>query len=578
MTSIIIVCWNNADLTNDCVASVQAYTPEEHEVIFIDNGSTDRTPKLLKKLSEGRNYKIITNKANLGYPKAINQGIEASSGDTIVFLNNDVIVSPEWLKGLLECLNHQPDIGIVGPRTNNISGRQAYAEGKYHNQFEFVEFARNFRKTMSKNYEPWWRIVGFCMLVKREVFDKVGVFDEQFSPGNFEDDDLCIRAILGGFKNFICNDVFVHHFGSASCKKIDFAGLLKKNQIKFARKWRAWQNTHNTISCCMIVKNEEKAIGKCLEGIIPLVDEVIVVDTGSTDRTMEILKSNPSEKLKVYEFEWIDDFSAARNFANSKATCDWIFSLDADEVISEIDRYSLFPVTAYAFETRNYCSKPNYKGWRANKGEYPEFEEGLGWFPSTKIRLYPNDKRLHWIYPVHEVIEPSARALGVERKISPIPVHHIGKFNADWDKEKGEKYYDYLKRVVADEPNDLRHVEELATQAQNLDRFDEAIEMWTKYLGFELDLASQFNGWLNLGHCYACQQKNKEALNASMKAWKLNQDSREAAMNVAIVLFRLKEYESARKISAEIMKKHEDYPIPVAVHGACLEKLGLTGG
>ena len=84
----------------------------------------------------------------------------------------------------------------------------------------------------------------------------------------------------------------------------------------------------------MIVKNEEKNIIRALQGVKPLVDEMIVVDTGSTDRTKKIAKVFGA---KVYDFQWTDSFSDARNFSLSKATGDWILVLDADEVISERD-------------------------------------------------------------------------------------------------------------------------------------------------------------------------------------------------------------------------------------------------
>lgn len=87
-----------------------------------------------------------------------------------------------------------------------------------------------------------------------------------------------------------------------------------------------------TISLCMIVKNEEKILRRCLDGIAELADEIVIVDTGSTDATKEIAAEYGA---KLYDFEWIDDFSAARNFAFSQASCEYIYSADADEVLSE---------------------------------------------------------------------------------------------------------------------------------------------------------------------------------------------------------------------------------------------------
>src|SRR5690606_33121747 len=82
----------------------------------------------------------------------------------------------------------------------------------------------------------------------------------------------------------------------------------------------------------MIVRNEEKVIGRCLSSVVHLVDEVVIVDTGSTDKTKEIINDFTSN---IYNFEWINDFSAARNYAASKATGEWIVVLDADEYVDE---------------------------------------------------------------------------------------------------------------------------------------------------------------------------------------------------------------------------------------------------
>ena len=123
--SIIILTWNQLALTKECLASIERHTPEAHEIILVDNGSTDGTLPWLKEQVGGReNYVLIANSENLGFSKGCNQGIEAARGTDILLLNNDTVVTPNWLDGLMECLHSAPDVGIVGPMTNSISGIQ----------------------------------------------------------------------------------------------------------------------------------------------------------------------------------------------------------------------------------------------------------------------------------------------------------------------------------------------------------------------------------------------------------------------------------------------------------------------
>ena len=111
-----------------------------------------------------------------------------------------------------------------------------------------------------------------------------------------------------------------------------------------AREINKPSNNKGTLSLCMIVKNEEKHLAKCLASVRPVVDEMIVVDTGSTDRTVDIAKAFGAQ---VYNFEWTNNFAEARNYSLSKASGDWILVLDADEVISSMDYASLI----------EYCTK-----------------------------------------------------------------------------------------------------------------------------------------------------------------------------------------------------------------------------
>ncbi len=238
-----------------------------------------------------------------------------------------------------------------------------------------------------------------------------------------------------------------------------------------------------TLSVCMIAKNEEKNIVRTLLNLRPAADELVVVDTGSSDRTKDIARALGA---RVFDFAWTGDFSAARNFSLSKARGEWILVMDADEVISPADRKELRELTdgktntAYAITTRNYVLSPGAWGWVENDGAYAE-EAGTGWVPSTKARLFPNDEKIRFRNPVHELVEASLEEAGIKVVLSSIPIHHYGKLISGKVKEKGSDYYEMGKTKLSQKGgDDFKAAMELAVQAGELRRWEECLENWRK--------------------------------------------------------------------------------------------------
>ena len=146
LVSIIILTFNRLDVTKDCIASIQRNTPEKHEIIFVDNGSTDGTISWLRQqVAANSNYNLIENKNNEGFARGCNQGIEAARGEYILLINNDTVVTPEWLSGMLECFIYDK-VGIVGPMTNNISGIQQWPWASRYMLKDLDDYAIDFRR------------------------------------------------------------------------------------------------------------------------------------------------------------------------------------------------------------------------------------------------------------------------------------------------------------------------------------------------------------------------------------------------------------------------------------------------
>jgi O-antigen biosynthesis protein len=242
LTSLVILTFNQLDVTRQTVESIRRHTPEPHEIIFVDNGSKDGTLDWLKRLvQENPAYRLIANDSNLGFAAGCNQGIGSAQGEFLLLLNNDVVVTPGWLSGMLASFDSLAEVGIVGPVTNNISGPQKISGTCYQSPSELDSFAMSHGERFSGCRVPMRRIVGFCMLFRRELVDRIGLLDEEFGSGNYEDDDFSLRAALEGFQNLIAYDIFIHHHGSASFtgNRIDYAGAMARNREIFTRKWSA---------------------------------------------------------------------------------------------------------------------------------------------------------------------------------------------------------------------------------------------------------------------------------------------------------------------------------------------------
>lgn len=236
-TSIVILTKDNLKYTKLCLESIRKYTKERtYELIIVDNGSQDGTVDYIKGL---KGIKFILNESNRGFPQGCNQGIQiANKENDILLLNNDVIVTNNWLLNLNKCLYSSKDIGAVGAVTNSCSYLQTI-NASYKNLNELQDFAKVNNISDSNRWEERLKLVGFCMLIKREVLDKIGLLDQRFTPGNFEDDDYSLRIIREGYRLMLCKDCYIHHFCSVSFNKnLSFlSNSMLINREKFYKKW-----------------------------------------------------------------------------------------------------------------------------------------------------------------------------------------------------------------------------------------------------------------------------------------------------------------------------------------------------
>jgi glycosyltransferase involved in cell wall biosynthesis/Tfp pilus assembly protein PilF len=234
-----------------------------------------------------------------------------------------------------------------------------------------------------------------------------------------------------------------------------------------------------TLSLCMIVKNEAAHLQRCLEATRPLVDEIVIADTGSTDDTRQIAALYADRLLT---FPWCDDFAAARNFVLEHASSDWVLSLDADETIARRDHHRIrtalrqTPVDAVESYQRHYLVDGLVVGWKPGPGGYDEGFAYPGYFDVSCRRLFRRASHLRWRNPVHEELCSLDPARALRAVADTWIIHHFGK--TDPPERLAEKASLYLRlglQKAAELPHDALAQYELGIQLQELQRWDEAL-------------------------------------------------------------------------------------------------------
>ncbi|MEW6040506.1 MAG: glycosyltransferase family 2 protein, partial [Elusimicrobiota bacterium] len=214
IVSIVILNYNGKQYLNDCLKSVFDITfpePDELEVILVDNASQDGSVEFIK--NNFPQVKLIYSNKNLGFAGGNNLGIKAASGKYIALLNNDTVITKEWLKGPVEIIETDSKIGIVGSKMLFLN-----EPGRLNNAGSYLTIDGEggdigFREKDTGQYDQIREVFSVCAgscIIKREVFEQIGYFDESFFA-YYEDTDLCYRAHWAGWKCFFCPDSIVFH-------------------------------------------------------------------------------------------------------------------------------------------------------------------------------------------------------------------------------------------------------------------------------------------------------------------------------------------------------------------------------
>ena len=246
--SVIIVNFNGAKLTLACVASIRAHIPSiPYEIIVVDNQSSDREGEALKRqLPE---CTIVLSEKNVGFGGANNLGASRASGELLLFLNNDTLVSSDIFTPLAAALEQNRHLGLIGPALRNQDGTFQVSFGRFPslgNEWRTRRLGRRFNHknldqvgTIETREREW--ITGAAMMARKECFERLGGFDESYFM-YFEDVDLCYRARLLGYEIGYAAGCSIIHLGGMSYASGEphIQVEYRRSQLRFYDKFRAW--------------------------------------------------------------------------------------------------------------------------------------------------------------------------------------------------------------------------------------------------------------------------------------------------------------------------------------------------
>jgi len=237
-TSIVILSCNSLEYTRFCIESIRTTTLESgREIVVVDNASEDGSVEWLR---EQTDIILIENKENKGFPAGCNQGIQACSPETDIFLlNSDAALPVNALFWLRMGLYESRENGMAGSVSNYARDQEAEGVEHVKNADELFTFAEKINVPMKYSGESKLSLIGFALLVRRNVVDQVGLLDERFSPGNYEDNDYSLRVLTAGYRNILCKNSFILHFGNVSFKNnsLDLLDIRARNLRKLNEKW-----------------------------------------------------------------------------------------------------------------------------------------------------------------------------------------------------------------------------------------------------------------------------------------------------------------------------------------------------
>lgn len=280
-----------------------------------------------------------------------------------------------------------------------------------------------------------------------------------------------------------------------------------------------------TLSLCMIVKNEETVLARCLRSVAGLVDEIIIVDTGSTDQTVKIASEFTD---RVYAFEWVDDFAAARNFSFSKATGDYIIWLDADDVLQQSDRVKF----------QQLWKQMNPSTWVVMMKYNTGFDEnGNVTFSYYRERVIKNNPALRWQGRVHEAITPAGEVIHWDCAVTHSKLHPS-------DSDRNLRIFErQMKEGIALNPREQFYY---GRELYYHKRYQDAVETFETFLDSGLGwIENNIDACCHCAYCYTEMGEGKKALQALFRSFTYDLPRAEVLCEIGGCFLKQEQFEKA---------------------------------
>jgi O-antigen biosynthesis protein len=230
---IVVLTYNKLEFTKGFFKSLEVVELPVR-IIAIDNASSDGTPDYLKSLenSHNREFLVVCNTKNLGFVRGMNQGLALAESDYICLANNDIVFTKSWLSEIIELFEKHKEIGLINPNSNTLGAKPVDGE-------TIESLSESLRNRYRGVFVEMPFCIGFCMVMRKVLFEKAGGLSAEYAPMFFEDTDFSKKAVKAGYRIGLAKGAYVWHkeHGSFKNKSRATESIFRKNKKIFQAKW-----------------------------------------------------------------------------------------------------------------------------------------------------------------------------------------------------------------------------------------------------------------------------------------------------------------------------------------------------